>query len=299
MNPNLSFRRVYFGIRFRTCLLVFLHFSLYQNLRGQESAHLSIEVMTYNIRVDFPDTSLNSWNNRKEDVAGLIHYYQPDILATQEGKINQIEFILDNTGDLYQYSGVGRDNGGLEGEFCAIFYKKEKFQVLEGGNFWLSQSPDSVSVGWDAALPRICSFVLLEETVSQAKFWVLNTHFDHVGKKARLESVKLILQEMEKLNSERQLPVILMGDFNLEPDSAPMVLIRGQFRDARDYTISPAYGPEGTFNAFQFDKIPKRRIDYIFTNEKVGEVVSYRVIDDFRNFRYPSDHLPVFVQLKF
>jgi len=190
----------------------------------------------------------------------------------------------------YNYVGVGRDDGKTKGEYSAIFYKKDELRLIEESTFWLSNTPENISVGWDAALPRICTYALFEHQESKSQYWHFNTHFDHVGLKAREESSKLIVSKVKSLVSDKE-TIILSGDFNAEPQEEPILVMKNNFEDPAD-TIS-LYGPVGTFNGFNLNAILDRRIDYIFFKE--ARVVDYQHIDIKRsNKRWISDHLPIY-----
>lgn len=254
-----------------------------------------VNVMTYNLRYANPDDGENYWELRKADVASLITYYQPDILGIQEGLIPQVSY-LQETLTHYSYVGVGRDDGDLEGEFSAIFYNTDIFEPVTTHTYWLSETPDQPSVGWDAALERIVTFVMLKHKASGKLYPVFNTHFDHQGAVARLNSAKLILQKVGSLEESLE-RVIVMGDLNSEPDSAPIATFKSILNDSYEIATKAPYGPPGTYNRFNTALVPQRRIDYIFT--RGFSVKSYRQIDDRRdNGLYFSDHLPVFVQLE-
>lgn len=250
-----------------------------------------IQVMTFNIRYSTPKDGLNSWDNRKDFVANLLNYYEPDFFGVQEALHEQMVY-LDQALPSYSYIGVGRDDGVQKGEYSGIFYRKDLYESIESGTFWLSKSPEKPSVGWDAAMERICSFVLLERKQDHKRFWVFNTHFDHIGVQARVASAKLILKQIKKKNKQ-DYPVFLTGDFNLVPEEEPIAVVKEVFADSKEASLTKPYGPTGTFNGFEFDKPLERRIDYIFVSGQNIVVDKYRVIDDFRDFRYPSDHMPV------
>lgn len=254
-----------------------------------------MSVMTFNIRYNNPNDSLDQWSERKEEVTKLIDYYHPGIFGLQEALFDQITY-LDSTLADYTYIGVGRDDGATKGEFSAIMYDTTKVELVDQGTFWLSTTPDEVSVGWDAALPRICTYGLFREVECQKVFWVFNTHFDHIGASARLNSAALIVRKVNDMNIS-QAPVILMGDLNSQPSDGPIKLFNNHFKDTRNHS-KKAYGPEGTFFGFDPSAIAENRIDYIFT--KGFKTNSYRVIDDRRaNNRHISDHLPVLVNIGF
>lgn len=268
--------------------LIILFFSLMTSVQAQ------LEVMTYNIKYENENDGENSWSKRKAHLAAQIQFYEPDILGVQEALHSQLQFLKDEL-KVYNYCGKGRDDGAQKGEFSAIFFKPEKFDLLEEGTFWLSATPEVPGIGWDASYPRVCTYGKFRQKATGKEFWVFNTHFDHQGKEARLKSSRLIHQKISGLNKE-SLPVILMGDLNLEPETEEIQFLASHYQDAKN-TADHTFGPEGTFNAYEFLKPVTRRIDYIFLG---GEVVAkkYAVLSDSKDLRYPSDHLPVLVQLE-
>ncbi|MFW5831208.1 MAG: endonuclease/exonuclease/phosphatase family protein [Prolixibacteraceae bacterium] len=257
-----------------------------------------MNIIAFNIRYNNPGDGENAWPNRKEMVTGLLQFHDPDIFGLQEALHGQIEFI-DEELPKYDWFGVGRDDGETAGEFCPIFYRTDKFILLEKGNFWLSETPEKPSLGWDAAIKRIVTWGKFQSKVTGKQFIVFNTHFDHVGVEARKNSAKLIRERIEEMTEGVNLPVIVTGDFNLTPDEEPVKMLKEYLSDTRDVTKEPPYGPEGTFSGFDFCADLTRRIDYIFVRGKI-EVLEYAALSDSKDQRYPSDHLPVFarVQLK-
>ena len=252
--------------------------------------------MTYNIRYDNPNDGVNQWNNRKEVLLSQINYYQPDILGTQEGLVNQVKW-LDEKLDSYDYVGTGRadEKEVGEGEYCAIFYNKKKFLNINSNTFWLSEQPELPSRGWDASLNRICTYILLEDIETNQKFWVFNTHFDHRGIIARDKSVEVLLHNIDSLNID-EYPFFLMGDFNLEPDKQPIKNIINFLNDTKSISKKSPFGPDGTFCGFDVCDSVKRRIDYIFSSKSNVLVNQYAVISDVIKLKYPSDHLPVLIK---
>ncbi|WP_138433709.1 endonuclease/exonuclease/phosphatase family protein [Winogradskyella algicola] len=253
-----------------------------------------LKVMSYNIKLDYPKEGKNSWANRKPFMVNQIKFYEPDVLGVQEAMPNQMK-DLDSLLADYSFVGVGRDDGKNEGEYSAIFYKKNELNVLQSSTFWLSETPDKVGMGWDAVCNRVCTYALFENQKTNQKFWVFNTHFDHVGKEARSKSAILILDKIKSLNTEGY-PVFLTGDFNMEPNHESILHIKEMLRDSKEIA-EIGFGPEGTFNGFHFDQPVKRRIDYIFVSDDV-EVNKYAVLSDNWNMQYPSDHLPVLIEAK-
>ncbi len=250
--------------------------------------------MTYNIKYDDGKNTPNSWVNRKHFLLHQIQFYEPDVLGIQEALHNQVQ-QMDSTLRDYSYTGVGRDDGKTKGEYSPIFYNKKKFKLLETSTFWLSETPEKVSMGWDAVCNRVCTYGLFEDKTSGQKFYVFNTHFDHVGKVARKESVRLIMDKIEALNT-KDFPVILMGDLNAEPQAELLMPIKTKFNDSKKIS-ELNYGSEGTYNGFSFDKLITKRIDYIFLTKQIT-VKKYASLADAFDLKYPSDHLPVFVEVR-
>lgn len=184
-----------------------------------------------------------------------------------------------------------------KGEFSAVFYNIKKLNLVKQRTFWLSETPDKVSVGWDAAMERICTYVLLEDKKTKQKFWVFNTHFDHIGNEARIQSTKLIVDKIKQFNTVN-LPVIEMGDFNFEPESKPIQYLSSVFNDSKMVSITKPFGPSGTFNACKHNEAVKERIDYIFASKQNIKVQKFAILSDSKDCKYPSDHLPVFVEIE-
>jgi endonuclease/exonuclease/phosphatase family metal-dependent hydrolase len=251
--------------------------------------------MTYNIRVDFPDTSVYNWKHRRDHVAGMIKQHSPDILAVQEALYRQNAF-LEAELEEYAYWGVGRDDGDSGGETCAIFFKDNVFALLETGNFWLSATPDTPSIGWDAMYPRICSYVKLKFLPTGDTMYIFNTHFDHVGEVARERSAGLILDNIREINPAMQYPVILTGDLNAVPGEPPIELLNAELIDSYEIAEREREGPVGTYNAFKVDEAVDRRIDYVYFLPGFVDVHRYLIADEKVDGRYPSDHFPVIVE---
>jgi len=258
------------------------------------SAQQPIELITYNIRLNTPGDGEHAWPNRKEDVAALFRFHRASIFCVQEALPDQIDYLQEEFPG-YRYEGVGRDDGKREGEFSAVFYNHSMFNRINGGTFWLSETPGECSFGWDAACRRICSWVELEEKNSGKRLFVFNTHFDHVGEVARKESASLILKKVGEL-ARADAPVVLCGDFNLPPESAPIELIRGTLNDAYQVTELPPYGSVATYHGFTYDDPPRNRIDYVFVSKGM-RVLRYGALTDSRDRTFFSDHLPVLVTL--
>ena len=252
-------------------------------------------IISYNIRYDNRWDKENLWSLRKNRLSRLLMDYDPSIFGIQEGLLNQVEWI-DSTLRNYNYIGVGRDDGKGKGEFCAIYFDTTRYEVMESSTFWLSDTPNKVSVGWDAALERICTYGLFKKKMSGKMVWVFNAHFDHVGGIARKKSSELILKTIKEVNTQ-SLPVVLMGDFNSNPDSDPIKIFKNNLEDALEISSTRLKGPNGTFNGFDKRHPLNNRIDYIFV--KGMKVISYRHIDDrLSNNKHISDHLPVMISVQ-
>lgn len=277
---------------------------------------------TYNVRNANRGDSIagNGWGQRYPYIALQIQFNGFDIFGTQEAKHHQLE-DLKKAMPKYDYIGIGRDDGKLAGEFSAIFYRTDKFEVLEHGDFWLSTETTFPNKGWDAALPRICTWGKFRDKRTGFTFLFYNLHMDHVGVKARAESAKLILKKMKEFPTE--LPAILTGDFNVDQNNESYTLLdqSGIMRDS--YQIADLrYAPNGTFNGFHPDRKTDSRIDHLFVTKEFS-VQRYGILTDtYRseapekpqaeqngNFpkevsmtkyiaRTPSDHFPVMIQVE-
>lgn len=256
-------------------------------------AQTNIRVATFNLRMDTPKDSLNSWPNRKDFVNHLIQYHDFDIIGTQEGFHHQLQDI--SRLKEYAFYGSGRDDGKTKGEHSAIFYKPAKFQLLKSGDFWFREDSSKPGLGWDATCcNRIASWVKLKDKKSGKEFYVFNAHYDHQGVIARKESSKLMLRKINEI--AKGSTVIVTGDFNSTPDSEAIQTMKTQLLDSYEITQLKPYGPVGTTNSFQFTAPMDKRIDFIFVTKNIG-VKKYAVLTDFLHQRYPSDHLPVVADL--
>lgn len=269
-------------------------------LPEQASKDCGINVMTYNVRYDNPEDSLNNWKYRKENAANAIRFYDIDILGTQEVLHNQ---LLDMKSLLpgYEVIGVGRKDGKKQGEYSALWFKKSRFSLVKSGYFWLSQTPDVPgSLGWDGACERIATWAILKDKTTNKCLFVLNTHLDHVGKVARRESVKLLLNNISKIG--QKLPVIVTGDFNSAPSSSVIKSLTDSnnalhLTDSRTVS-SIVYGPAWSYH--DFGKLPlneRELIDYIFVRGGL-KVLKYGVLVEANNTTYLSDHAPIMIRVE-
>lgn len=288
------------------------------NIQAQQ-----LNVATYNLRNANRGDSINGngWGQRYPVVAELVQFHDFDIFGTQECKHHQLQDLIEAM-PQYTYIGVGRDDGKQGGEYAAIFYKKDKFKLIEHGDFWLSTETTYPNKGWDAALPRICTWGIFKEKRTGFKFMFFNLHMDHIGVEARKESAKLILAKIKETGGK--LPVILTGDFNVDQTNESYKLLNesGILHDSYE-AAKFRYATNGTFNSFNPNLKTNSRIDHIFIS-KPFTVQKYGVLTDtYRseisdsqkeikssNFpkevslhkyqaRTPSDHFPVMVILNY
>lgn len=259
-------------------------------------------VMSFNIRYANPGDGENTWSERLDRVISVIESEDPDILGIQEALSVQVD-DLEKGLPAYAWYGVGRDDGKTSGEYSPVFYRKDRFDLLKGGTFWLSPDPDLAgSVGWDAAITRIATWVCLKDRKSDATFFHFNTHFDHRGVKARQNSVRLLRKKVGEIAG--QAPVVITGDFNFEPvDTAYSYLTSlpaGEktvaLRDAAVISPDVKAGKTGTCCGFFSTDDHSKRIDYVFLSEYF-DVTRYHVNPAHSGNVFPSDHLPVIVRI--
>ncbi|MFC3880250.1 endonuclease/exonuclease/phosphatase family protein [Algoriphagus namhaensis] len=256
----------------------------------------SHKLATFNIRWDNPNDVGNLWKDRLPHVIALIQKHELKIVGVQEALEHQLNQLSEGLG--YDFVGVGRDDGKKAGEFSAILYEADEYELLDEGTFWLSPTPETPSKGWDAALNRVCTWAKFQDNSGMA-FFVFNIHYDHIGEQARIESSKLVLQQIKKINPS-QLPAVWMGDFNVAPeDEAYTVILQdSNWKDARLVSQRPSKGPRGTFTGFEWKVKTNRIIDHIFVNSGV-QVSRHVILDDHYGQKYPSDHFPVMAEVEF
>jgi len=257
----------------------------------------NLKVMTYNIRLDIEADGDNDWTHRKDFFSSQIQFYEPDIFGVQEAKPNQIN-DMETALPQYHNVGIGRDGIG-KGESSNIFYKKDRFKVVTSTTFWLSETPEKISKGWDAQFNRVCTYALFKDTKTKKLFWVFNTHLDHMGDEARTNGILLILSKIKDLNTKNY-PVLFMGDFNSQPTSERIIALKKEMNDTREISEAKPFGPSGTFNGFKHNEPVTTQIDYIFVSKNNKfKVKKFAVLSDSKDLKYPSDHLPVYVELSF
>ncbi len=260
-----------------------------------------LRMMTFNIRYNNPRDGANAWPNRREMVADVVKDYKADIVGMQEALGSQIR-DLERLLPEYAWYGVGRDDGKTRGEYSPIFYRRDRLELLEKKTFWLSEHPEKVgSRSWDAAITRIATQVLFRDRTTKRTFRVINTHFDHRGVEAREQSAKLIASRVAKLQADSKTsnPTVVMGDFNCLPDSDPfkaMTSTKSALHDSRSLAKQPK-GPNSTWCGFRA-VVPNRRIDFLFVND-AWSVQAHVTIARTKNDRFPSDHLPVLIDVGF
>ena len=277
--------------------LTSLVFALGFGCASVDPASVPLRVMSFNIRFDNPGDGPDAWSARREKVATTIRDSGADLLGVQEAQPHQLAELHALLPELAWF-GSGR-NADLSGEHSAIFYRHERFELLDSGTFWLSETPEVAgSKGWDADYERIVTWGKLRDRRSGRTFHYFNTHFDHVGEIARRQSARLLLNRVDAIAGLRA-PVILTGDFNATPDSEPIGILAGEggFSDAHTRSQTAPRGPDSTWNAFRAIE-PGRRIDFVFVRGEV-DVLSHEIVDRTFDGRLPSDHLPVVAELAF
>lgn len=282
----------------------------------------TLTVASYNIRNANQSDSINGngWHQRCPVITQLVSFYDFDIWGAQEVLNRQLNDLL---AGLPQYTsvGVGRDDGKTKGEYAPIFYKKDKITLLKSGDFWLSEQTDHPNKGWDAALPRICSWGYFKDKKSGLKFWFFNLHMDHVGVVARSESSKLVLKKIQEMCGKE--PVILTGDFNVDQTHEGYDILTASPLLTDSYERATVrYALNGTFNSFDPNLMTDSRIDHMFVSPAF-DVLKYGVLTDtyrgktnntasikgkdapqeisFQQYeaRTPSDHFPIMAVLKY
>ncbi len=259
--------------------------------RAASAKRTSISLLDWNIQVGSESGVFrNQWKRRKRGVATVLSNEKADIMCLQEALKEQIDYIQANVPG-YSYVGVGRDDGKQEGEHCAVFYTK-RFEVLGQGTFWLSDTPDSCENTWDAIFKRICTWVRFRDLVTGNKFCIFNTHFPLIPE-ARDKAVSLLLKR--RITECPRGNIILTGDFNCEPGSAPWRAIqKAGFADA-EFLLTKSAKRSKTYHAFGK---PTSVLDAVFVTSDV-KVKKHSVIQEIFGNRYPSDHYPTLVELDF
>lgn len=261
---------------------------------------IELNVMSFNIRYDNPEDSLNNWQYRKDVAAKIIKTKDIDIVGAQEVLSNQLADLKERLPE-YNAIGVGREDGKEQGEYSALLYKKDRFDEVKSGYFWLSETPEVVgSKGWDGACERIATWAVLKDKATGKEVFAINTHLDHVGKVARQEGVTLLLSKAHELSNG--LPVIMTGDFNAAPQSSVIKHVTDE--TIKEHLINSktvakeVIGTEWTFHDFGNLPLERREnIDYIFVSKAV-EVDKFETVADKLDEIYLSDHTPIVAKIK-
>ncbi len=278
-----------YTIKLKYILILMTALSIY-SVKAQ-----SLKIMTYNIRLNLDSDGENSWMNRKDFFTSQIQFYEPDIFGVQEATPIQVTDIATGLSQ-YNYIGIGREGVG-KGESSNIYYKKDRFKVVQESTFWLSETPNVISKGWDAACNRVCTYALFKDLKTNKIFWVFNTHLDHMGELARTNGIELILSKIKSVNTKKY-TVIFMGDFNSEPTTDRIIALKKVMDDCRTISQQKPFGPSGTFNGFKHNEPVTQLIDYVFMSKNNRFAVrKFAVLSDSKDLKYPSDHLPVYVEL--
>jgi endonuclease/exonuclease/phosphatase family metal-dependent hydrolase len=277
--------------------------------RGQQPAApapcgLVVRVMSFNIRYGTARDREDRWEKRQDLLVNTIRAYGPDLLGMQEVLAAQADFLQESL-PAYGFCGAGRDDGKRAGEFSPVMYRKDRFDLLASGQWWLSPTPEKVaSKGWDAALPRIVTWATLKDRKSGDKLLMFNTHWDHVGNVARVESGKLMRKLMAQKHDQvgGDLPAVVTGDFNSTEETPQYrTLTAGDDAGVRltdaYREVHPQRKPdEASFHAFKGTR-EGLRIDWILHSPEwsaKGAAIDHTQKDG----HYPSDHYPVTAELE-
>ncbi len=263
--------------------------SVVQGFEAKEES--AMRIMSFNIRC--ANVGKDTWEDRIGIVSQTILESEADSIGVQEATPEWMSTLKETVGEKYAYVGVGRDDGDNEGEYSAIFYRKDKYKAIDSGTFWLSETPDKVSFGWDAACRRVCTWVVLENIETGEKYVHLNSHFDHVGIAARKNSVDLIVN---KAKEYADLPVVFTADMNVKQGSTNynQFVDSGVLRDTK--FIAPDTMDYCTYHDTKPDKHADDVIDYVMINEHF-DALSYKVVTEGVDGRFVSDHYPVYADV--
>ena len=257
-----------------------------------ENYETEITICSFNIRGSNMDTGVNAWSNRKKMVIREFSNYQYDIVCMQEPLIDQIQDFLSI--GIYEWLGVSGQGTPDNDVFTPIFYNKKKLNVLDYGTFWLSETPDVVSRGWDGKFPRICTWAKVRDIENCRSFYVFNTHLDHVGEVAKLEGSRLICRKIKEMTIEEA--VFITGDMNSTPETPPIHTFLSEFSNSREIATEKS-GPAGT--AHSYGKLyPPSQIDYIFVNEYISVTKAITITKN-SDPVYMSDHYPIVITADF
>lgn len=254
--------------------------------------HEGIHAISFNIRYANAEDGTNSWKYRYPAVAMMLDDQRPDVAGLQECLYEQFEYLQTSLDKLYKFVGVGRDDGKKAGEMMAIMYNPKTVSLVKWGTFWLSETPDVPSKGWDAACYRTATWALMKDKESGRQFYFVNTHLDHQGVEAQKNGAQLVIDRIAEMNKS-DLPVILTGDFNLEPDSAALAPVRSVMKDSRATAVVSddvkSYNGWGKASG---------TIDYVWY--KGFSCTEFKTVTkDYYERNFISDHYPVKASLIF
>ena len=261
---------------------------------AKKNGQKELKVMSYNIRMGIAKDGTNSWEFRCPATIEMLNAQKPDVFGVQEAFEFQIRFIEEYCRD-YKSVGVGRDDGKKKGEYMSIFWNKKTVSLLKWGTFWLSETPDKPSKGWDAHCRRTATWALMKDKKTGKKFYFVNTHLDHKGKEAQKNGLKLIVDRIESINPQGY-PMVLTGDFNIKPDNAALVGLDSRMQSTRK--IAADTDNHNTFNGWSV-KPTDSVIDYIYISGFSSCPQYKTVTEKFAERPFVSDHYPIFARLVF
>lgn len=278
-------------------LIIFVSLLFLAMAYGKAEDKEVLKIATFNLRMDTPSDGENAWFHRKDMVNDLIRFYGFDLFGTQEGFTHQLNDIL-RLSD-YRFIGVGRDDGKDAGEHCAIFYRSDRFEVLDQGDFWLSEHPEKPGRGWDGTCcNRICTWGKFEDLKNHKQFYFFNVHYEYEGDVARRESSNLMISRIKSIAGNQ--PVFLTGDFNAFPTEEPIRILNdsGFLNDSYKITKEAPFGPVCTYHGYDSTIKTEERLDYIWVTDSI-QIDKYGVLTNTLYGHTPSDHFPVMVVAEF
>ena len=278
-------------------LIIFVSLLFLAMAYGKAEDKEVLKIATFNLRMDTPSDGENAWFHRKDMVNDLIRFYGFDLFGTQEGFTHQLNDIL-RLSD-YRFIGVGRDDGKDAGEHCAIFYRSDRFKVLDQGDFWLSEHPEKPGRGWDGTCcNRICTWGKFEDLKNHKQFYFFNVHYEYEGDVARRESSNLMISRIKSIAGNQ--PVFLTGDFNAFPTEEPIRILNdsGFLNDSYKITKEAPFGPVCTYHGYGSTIKTEERLDYIWVTDSI-QIDKYGVLTNTLYGHTPSDHFPVMVVAEF
>ena len=262
--------------------------------RARKNDPSELKVMSYNIRMGIGKDGTNAWEYRCPATIAMLNAQMPDVFGVQEAFDFQIAFIKEYC-PIYKSAGVGRDDGKKKGEHMSIFWNKKKVKMLRWGTFWLSETPDVPSKGWDSRYPRTATWALMKDKKTGKKFYFVNTHLDHRGVEAQKNGLKLIVDRIQSINPKGY-PMVLTGDFNIKPDNTALVELDKRMVSTRK--VAPKTDQHNTFNGWS-NKETDKIIDYIYISGFSACLEYQTVTEKYAERPFVSDHYPIFARLIF